>query len=222
MKTYKGFDKDLKCRGFQYEVGKTYTHDGDVEACSSGFHACEHPLDVFSYYPPAGSRFAVVEQAGELCRHEADSKAASAVITIVAEIGISDLVEAAVSYIVSRCTPSGAASATGDYGAASATGDYGAASATGGYGAASATGDYGAASATGDYGAASATGWRGAASATGLRGRAMGTVGNALFLVHRNSDGVITHVGAAIVGENGIKPNVWYELDEKGAFCEID
>ena len=56
--TYKGFNKDLQCRDFQLEIGKTFKHEGKVEACGSGFHACESPFDVFGYYYPAGSRFA--------------------------------------------------------------------------------------------------------------------------------------------------------------------
>ena len=175
--SYKGFDKDLKCRGFQYEIGKTYKHDGDAKACESGFHACEHPLDVLSYYA-AGSRYALVEQSGQLSRHGDDTKVSSSKIKIKAEIGIAGLVHAAVEYVNSRCgpvDPESPASATGDHGAASATGCRGAASATGYQGAASATGDHGAASATGCRGAASATGYRGAASATGDQGAASAT-----------------------------------------------
>ncbi len=171
---YKGFDKDLKCRGFQYEIGKTYQHDGDAKACESGFHACEHPLDVLYYYA-AGSRYALVEQSGQLSRHGDDTKVSSSKIKIKAEIGIAGLVHAAVEYVNSRCwpvDPESPASATGFRGAASATGYQVAASATGGQGAASATGGQGAASATGDHGAASATGYHGAASATGNHGAA--------------------------------------------------
>jgi len=275
--SYKGFDKDWKCHGFQYKVGETFTHDGTVKACESGFHACEYPLDVFSYYSPAGSRFAAVEQSGELNRHSDDSKVASKSISIMAEISIPGLVKAAIEYTSRRCKPvdpespasatgdQGAASATGDQGAASATGDQGAASATGyrgaasatgvrgaasatGHrgaaaatgvrGAASATGDQGAASATGDQGAASATGYRGAASATGdqgaasatgkasvaaatgWNGRAQGAAGCAIVLAYRDYDGKIIHIRASKVGENGVKPDVWYSLDENGEFVE--
>ena len=132
--SYKGFDNVWKCRDFQYEVGKTFTHDGSVNACESGFHACEYPLDVFEYYPPAGSRFAVVKQYGELSRHDVDSKVASKSISIMAAISISGLVESAIEYTSRRCKPidpESPASATGDHGAASATGTQGAASATG-------------------------------------------------------------------------------------------
>ena len=79
---YKGFDQNLQCRGMQYEIGKTFTHEGPVKACNSGLHACEYPLDVFNYYPPAGNRFARVEATGEISRHESDSKIAAASLTI--------------------------------------------------------------------------------------------------------------------------------------------
>ncbi|WP_420884371.1 DUF7666 domain-containing protein, partial [Acinetobacter venetianus] len=164
--TYKGFDKNLQCRGFQYEIGKTYKHDGEVKACGSGFHACEHPLDVFGYYPPAQSRYAVVEQTGDLSREEGgDTKVASREISLKFEISIADLVKFAIDYTFSNAKHVKGSQTTGNYGAASATGEQGAASATGYKGAASATGEQGAASATGNYGAASATGNYGAASA---------------------------------------------------------
>src|ERR1700677_3022830 len=86
--SYKGFDRNLRCRDFQYEVGKTYEHAGDVVACESGFHACEHPLDVFGYYPPALSRYAEVKQSGALSRIGNDTKIASARITIEAEVAL--------------------------------------------------------------------------------------------------------------------------------------
>lgn len=63
IKAYKGFDKNLQCRGFQYEIGKEY-EEKDAKACNCGFHACEYPLDVFGYYPPTNSRFCEVEQSG--------------------------------------------------------------------------------------------------------------------------------------------------------------
>ena len=208
---YKGMNTDMTCRGFQYEVGKEYETD-KAEACECGFHACEYPLDVFGYYPPANSRYFEVEQSGEMDRSDEDSKVASTKIKIGAEIGIAGLVKASVEYTRERATEDpgghatgylGAASATGYQGAASATGNQGAASATGDQGAASATGDRGAASATGYLGAASATGYLGAASATGnwgaasatgkssvavstgINGKAMGAIGCAICLVER-------------------------------------
>ncbi|MFG5777998.1 hypothetical protein ACFIQF_13065, partial [Comamonas sp. J-3] len=141
--TYKGFDKDLKCRNFQYEIGGTYENEKGAAACKYVFHACEHPLNVFEYYVPAGNRFAVVEQSGAISRHDSDTKVASSKITIKAEIGIPGLVKAAVEYVTSRCKPidpDSPASSTGNYGAASSTGNYGAASSTGNRGAASSTG----------------------------------------------------------------------------------
>jgi hypothetical protein len=230
--TYKGFDADWKCRDFQYAVGEVYEHAGKVAACSAGFHACEYPLDVFSYYPPAGSRFAVVEQSGALARHDSDSKVASSKIKISAEVNFAGLIKAAIEYTTSRCKPIDAmspASATGDLGAASATGDRGAASATGDRGAASATGYQGAASATGDRGAASATGYLGAASATGkhsvaiacgFAGMAKACVGSAITVCFRDENYNLIHIRSSMVGQNGIEADVFYKLDKNGDFVK--
>ena len=187
MKVYKATDKNMKCRGFQYELGKTAEVDGDAKLCERGLHACEMPLDVLSYYVPGdGSRYfeAEMEDVSDEM-HSDDTKRVGKKLTLSAEIGIPGLVKAQVEYVKAQCDFDNAIKkansekenhATGNMGAASATGNRGAASATGESGAASATGWRGAASATGNMGAASATGESGAASATGNRGAASATV----------------------------------------------
>ena len=190
IKTYKGFNKDMKCRDFQYEEGEEY-ETREAEVCSCGFHACEHPLDCFNYYRPSKSIYHEVEQSGKISKESNDSKIASTKIKIGARLSISGLVEAAIEYTKERTKPEsdsssdcgassatgykGASSATGNCGASSATGDCGASSATGNCGASSATGDYGASSATGNCGASSATGDKGASSATGYKGASSAT-----------------------------------------------
>ena len=102
MKTYKGFDKDLKCMGFQYEIGKEY-EEKEAEVCEKGFHACENPLEVFSHYPPCdGNRYCEVEQSGELSKHDDDSKVASTKIKIGVELGLKGLIQAGVSFILDK------------------------------------------------------------------------------------------------------------------------
>ena len=183
VKSYKGFKKDMTCRGFQYKEGKEYETSKAV-VCNEGFHACEHPLDCLGYYPPNTSVYHEVEQTGEFSSDSGsrDSKIASTKIKIGAKLSIAGLVQAAIDFTKSKTVTmqdttgyKGASSATGSCGASSATGDYGASSATGDYGASSATGDKGASSATGDYGASSATEYKGASSATGSCGASSAT-----------------------------------------------
>ena len=99
---YKGFDKDLKCRYFQYEVGKAYEMDGEIECCECGFHACENPLDVFGYYAPADSRYCKVEQSGTLSKDADGSKVASSKIRVQCEIGMKGIIEAGVKFIFDK------------------------------------------------------------------------------------------------------------------------
>ena len=172
VKSYKGFNKDMTCRGFQYEEGKEY-EEKSVEVCNHGFHACEYPLACLEYYAPSESVYHEVEQSGEIQKHSNDTKVASTKIKIGAEISIAGLVKAAIEYTVKRVNKD--AESNGDYGASSATGNYGASSATGTCGASSATGYKGASSATGNYGASSATGYYGASSATGYNGASSAT-----------------------------------------------
>ena len=209
---FKGFDLNLACRGFQYEIGKTYTHDGDIGLCWAGFHACEYPLDVFDYYSPAKSEFALVELSGESVGD--GSKTCSQSIKIIARLDIAGLVSAAIEYTRSRCAPIDPKSP------ASATGDQSAAQASGYQSAVQASGDQSAAQASGDQSAVQVTGQASVAMACGAKGRALASKGSAIVLVNRNNDGSIRHIRASLTGENGVKPDTWYSLDESGEFVE--
>ncbi|EDZ4747224.1 hypothetical protein GVR51_05205 [Salmonella enterica] len=176
--TFKGFNKDLKCRDFQFEIGKTFHHDGKVEACGSGFHACEFPFDVFSYYSPADSRFAETISFGITDREEdGDTKIASASITIKAELTIPQFIQRGIEWIWSKIDKSleqqimygdcSAATNTGNCSAATNTGNCSAATNTGYRSAATNTGNCSAATNTGNCSAATNTGNCSAATNTG-------------------------------------------------------
>ncbi len=174
MKCFKGFDKDLRCKGFQYEVGKEYETER-AEICEEGFHACEFPLDVLGYYNPADSRFCEVELAANEQTHD-DSKRVGKKIKIGAEIGLSGLVKAGVKFILERADFENAkATNTGDCSAATNTGYCSAATNTGDCSAATNTGYQSAATNTGNRSAATNTGNRSAATNTGNRSAATNT-----------------------------------------------
>ena len=225
MKMYKGFDKDLKCRDFKYEIGKAY-EEPTAELCDKGFHACEHPLDVFGYYAPGDmSRYCEVDLDDVSDKKsDEDSKRCGRKIAVKAEIGIAGLVKAAVEYTMEKAIPENSEHATGDYGAASATGDYGAASATGWRGAASATGWQGAASATGGRGAASATGEESVAAALGIDSKAKGALGCWIVIAEWERDEEFKwhrkDVQCFKVDGENIKPNTWYKL-KNGGLVEV-
>ncbi|EDL4480018.1 hypothetical protein CSP89_16265 [Salmonella enterica subsp. enterica serovar Infantis] len=231
--TFKGFNKDLKCRDFQFEIGKTFHHDGKVEACGSGFHACECPFDVFSYYSPADSRFAETISFGITDREEdGDTKIASASITIKAELTLPQFIQRGIEWIWSKidksleqqimCGNWSAATNTGDRSAATNTGNWSAATNTGNRSAATNTGDWSAATNTGDWSAAEVSGSQSVAAAFGIEGKARASEGGAIVLCYRDEDGELIHIRASKVGENGIMPNTWYQLNEDGEFvaCE--
>ncbi|EDY3066718.1 hypothetical protein GTT45_004441 [Salmonella enterica] len=314
MVTFKGFNKDLTCRDFQFEIGKTFHHDGKVEACGSGFHACECPFDVFSYYPPSESRYAETISFGVTDREEGgDTKIASASITIKAELTLPQFIQRGIEWIWSKIDKSleqqimtgyrSAATNTGDRSAATNTGDQSAATNTGDRSAATNTGDRSAATNTGDQSAATNTGYRSAATNTGdrsaatntgyqsaatntgyrsaatntgdwsaatntgyrsaatntgdrsaatntgyqsaatntgdqsaaevsgsqsvaaslgIEGKARASEGGAIVLCYRDEDGELIHIRASKVGENGIMPDTWYQLDEDGEFVECE
>ena len=225
MKLYKGFDKNLKCRGFQYEIGKEYEEDS-AELCSSGFHACENPLDVFGYYPPVDSRYCEVELEDVSEERSDDSKRCGKRMKIGAEIGIKGIVDAFVKFTLERADWSAKrATNTGDRSAATNTGDRSAATNTGYYSAATNTGDYSAATNTGDYSAATVEGAESIAIATGIEGKAKGALGCYIVLAEweqdENCDWNIKTIKAHKVDGKTIKPDVFYTL-RNGKFTEAE
>ncbi|RWC93860.1 MAG: hypothetical protein EOS73_35035, partial [Mesorhizobium sp.] len=169
--TYKGFNPDMTCRDFHYEIGKPYAISGKIIACENGFHACEHPLGVLGHYGPATSVYAVTEQRGPFARQagSTDTKVASAEITVTMRIELPELIAAAVKYVFDRAKWISGSFATGDGEGVKATKDRGAATASGDWGAATASGYQGAATASGTQGAATASGYQGAATASGTQ-----------------------------------------------------
>ena len=183
MKAYKGFDKDLKCRGIQYEVGKEY-EEANAALCKKGFHACENPLDTFRYYRPTDSRYCEVDVDDNGERNSTDSKVCGKHIKISAEIGLKGVINAGVRFVFDKCESateenasgeSGNAAASGERGNAAASGERGNAAASGNLGNAAASGWRGNAAASGERGNAAASGWRGNAAASGESGTAVVT-----------------------------------------------
>ncbi|EEB5943263.1 hypothetical protein F7V56_03255 [Salmonella enterica] len=204
--TFKGFNKDLTCRDFQFAIGETFHHDGKVEACGSGFHACECPFDVFSYYPPAESRYAETISFGVIDREEeGDTKIASASITIKAELTLPQFIQRGIEWIWSKIDKSLEQQImTGDWSAATNTGNRSAATNTG------------------DWSAAEVSGSQSVAASLGIEGKARASEGGAIVLCYRDEDGELIHIRASKVGENGIMPDIWYQLNEDGEFVECE
>ncbi|EBX8737885.1 hypothetical protein DTU46_21195 [Salmonella enterica subsp. enterica serovar Bareilly] len=239
--TFKGFNKELKCRDFQFEIGKTFHHEGKVEACGSGFHACECPFDVFGYYPPADSRYAETISFGVTDREEdGDTKIASASITIKAELTLPQFIQRGIDWIWSKIDKSleqqimtgnrsaatntgyqSAATNTGNRSAATNTGNRSAATNTGNRSAATNTGDWSAATNTGNRSSAEVSGSQSVAVSLGIEGKARASENGAIVLCYRDEDGELIHIRSSKVGENGIKQDTWYQLDEDGEFVEV-
>ena len=239
MIVYKGTDKDMKCRDFQFELGKEY-EEAEAKLCYKGFHGCEYPLDVFAHYAPADSRFFVADLDGVTDEEEGDSKRAGTKIKLRAEIGIAGIVKAAVEYIKERAESSdnqtgdrsaatntgnqsaatntgyySAATNTGNQSAATNTGNQSAATNTGNQSAATNTGDRSAATNTGNQSAATNTGYRSAATNTGNRSAATNTGDQSAATVDgKESIAIVTGVDSKASGAIGC----WLVLTERGGW----
>ena len=245
MKAYKGFDKDLKCRGFQYEPGHEY-QEQEAALCRKGFHACENPLDTFRYYPPTDSRYCEVELDDNGQRNSDDSKVCGEKIRIGPEIGLGGVIKAGARFIFETCKGSAEDRASGSRDNAAASGLSGNAAASGWSGNAAASGLGGNAVASGSRGNAAASGLSGNAAASGLSGtatvtgryggakalgpdclatawgpesKAMGKPGNWLVLSEHKTGAIVDARLVRVDGEI-IKPDTWYTL-RRGEIVEV-
>ena len=191
---FKGFDKDLKCRGYQFEVGGKYEEKKAI-ACEAGFHFCEFPFDVFGYYAPADSRFCAVVGNGKTDKHSGDSKVACTKLEVGAEIGLPGIISAGVKFILEKAESKE-----------------------------NATGDWSAATNTGDRSAATVEGKESVAIATGYESKARGAVGCWIVLSEwkeiDNEYHIIDVKSAKVDGEK-IKSDTFYRLIN-GEFVEVE
>ena len=211
LKAFKGFDKRLSCRGFQYEVGKEY-QEPVAELCLKGFHACENPLDTFRYYPPTDSRYCEVEIDDNGQRNSDDSKVCGEKIKIGAEIGLDGVIKAGAQFIFEMCKGSAEDHASGESGNAAASGWSGNAAASGWRGTATVTGRDGRASAIGEQ--CIAVAW-------GQNSLAKGTLGNWIVVSERGNSGGIVDAKLARVDGEIIKADTWYTL-RRGEIVEVE
>ena len=191
---FKGFDKDLKCRGYQYEVGKEFEEEGKIEACSNGFHFCENPFDVLGYYPPSAekgsSRYCIVEGSGNIDRDGDDTKVACSKLHISAEIGLKGIIEAGVKFILDKINWKDNKESN--------------------------TGCQSAATNTGDQSAAEVAGEESIAIVTGKNSKAKGAIGCWIVLTERGewngNTYPIKEVKAIKVDGETVKPDTYYKL----------
>ena len=193
---YKGFDKELKCRGFQYEIGKKYIHDGKISICNSGFHSCENPIDVLCYYPPL-SRFATVNISGITQKEQ--NKTVSAEIEIVSEMSLAELIKKGVEETIN----SSPAATSGDSSHAATSGDSSHA-ATSGYSS-----------------HASTSGKNSIACSIGKNASAKSSVGNWLVLSEYDENGNVVVVKTKKVDGKRLKADTFYKL-VGGKFVEAE
>ena len=231
LTAFKGFDKDLKCRYFQFEVGKSYAHEGPVVICESGFHSCEDPLDVWSYYDPFDSRFAEVEVSGTLARHDGDSKIASATIIIKAELSLPKFISKAIKWAFDKTKVDSGDYATnassgryaknassGDYAKNASSGDSAKNASSGRYAKNASSGDYATNASSGDsaknassgrYATNEAKGANSVIASAGNNSRAKAAAGTWIAIAEYDSSGKCIGFATGCAGTDGVAADVW-------------
>ena len=224
IKAFKGFNKDMTCRGFKYEEGKTYEiNETPVRCTKNGFHSCENPIDIFGYYNPAESVFREVEADGQIDRSTEDTKIASSKITIGAEINLKSIVEMGIKFIFSKCDWSKKEeSSTGNHAGSQATGNQAGSQATGYQAGSQATGNQAISSVNGNYSKSEIINKdeieskNSVAIGIGVKNQAKASINNWIVLSEWNNDFTeIVSIKTAKVDGKKIKADTWYELINK-------
>lgn len=205
LKGYKGFDKDLKCRGYQYTIGNIHTTESKIKCCTSGFHFCTDPFDVFTYYPPCSSRYCSVVSLKEgACPPQSDSKVVTSQLLVESEIGLNGIIEYGIKSIFSNINWQEKKTNTGNQSAATNTGNRSAATNTG------------------YKSAANVGGVASIACGLGVMNKVKGAIGCWLVLAEwhkKNSNYHLKSVETAKVDGKEIKADTWYTL-KNGKFIQ--
>ena len=222
IKSYKGFDENMQCRGYQYEVGKDYEIDGDIKCCSRGFHACKSPMEVWDHYDMLNSRFAEVEQSGKIDEEEKSTKVCSSHIKIKAELKLSDTINIGVEWLKDITSPSkvktdGALNDNGDRKKQIGS--------SGDYAQIGSSGDYAQIGSSGDSAQIDSTGEDSVIMCAGNKSKAKAKVGSWITLAEwewndEKNRNVPVCVKTEYVDGEIIKADTWYRL-QKGEFIEV-
>ena len=247
--SYKGFDKNMQCRGFQYEVGKEYEMDGEIKCCNRGFHACKSPMEVWDYYDMLSSRFAEVEQSGKIDEEEKSTKVCSSHIKIKAELKLADIINIGVEWLKDITSPSkvktdGALNdngdrkkqigSSGDYAQIGSSGDSAQIGSSGDYAQIGSSGYSAKIGSSGDYAQIGSSGYSAKIGSTGEdsvimcagdNSKAKAKVGSWITLAEwkwsddKNRDVPVCVKTEYVDGVN-IKADTWYQL-KNGKFVEV-
>ena len=238
--SYKGFDKNMKCRGFQYEVGKEYEIDGEIKCCNRGFHACKSPMEVWDYYDMLDSRYAEVEQSDKIDAGENSTKVCSSRIKIKAELKLADIINIGVEWLKDITSPSKVKAdgvlndngnrrkqigSSGDYAKIGSSGDYAKIGSSGYSAQIGSSGDYAQIGSSGDYAKIDSTGEDSVIMCAGNSSIAKAKVGSWITLAEwkwsdEKKRDVPVCVKTEYVDGDNIKADTWYQLKNR-KFVEV-
>lgn len=229
--SYKAFDKNMQCRGFQYEVGKEYEMDGEIKCCNRGFHACKSPIEVWNYYDMLNSRYAEVEQSGKIEKEENSTKVCSSHIKIKAELKLADIINIGVEWLKDITSPSkvkadGVLNDNGDRRKQiGSSGDYAKIGSSGNSAQIGSSGDYAQIGSSGNYAQIDSTGEDSVIMCASNSSRAKAKVGSWITLAEwkwsdEKKRDVPVYVKTEYVDGENIKADTWYQLKNR-KFVEV-